>query len=730
MRSVKPVSNIEIWGGLECTINRVGETFFDQLEYNGFYRDPPLDTIAELGIKKLRFPILWERHQPEANTKINWDFTEQQLSVLKKKNIDVIAGLVHHGSGPAFTNLLDENFPQLLAEYAGKVAAKFPWINYYTPVNEPLTTARFSGLYGFWYPHAKDDRSFQLALLYQLKGVVLAMKEIRKVNPDAQLVQTEDLGKTYCTPLLKYQAKFENERRWLTYDILCGRLNEKHRLWKYFTKKNIPADLLQFFIDNPCQPDVFGFNHYVTSERFLDQDYRKYPKHLHGGNKRHKYVDIEAARVKMDEPYGIEVLLKEAWERYKRPIAVTEVHLHCHREEQIRWFKYVHEATISLAAEGVEILGVTAWALLGSYGWNKLLTEPKGEYEPGVFDLRGNTCRPTALASYIKSLTAEKRYNHTYYTGAKGWWERGIRFIHPPHLVQQEKVAAQQNKRPILIIGKRGTLGQAFGRLCEHRAIPHQLMSRQDCDIADLGSVQKAMELYKPWAIINAAGYVRVDDAEREVSQCFRENQLGPYNLALACQQKGVKLVSYSSDLVFDGKKDTPYVESDPVNPLNIYGKSKAQSESEILQVNPSALIIRTSAFFGPWDSYNFLSWVETSLQTGIPFPVASDILISPTYVPDLVNVTLDLLIDDEKGIWHLANEGSISWADLAKETARRLRQKKSLIKPTPAAAFNYPAPRPKYSVLGSERGALLPSLENAFTRYFAEKKHFAELPN
>ena len=150
MDKKKTFCNPEIWGGIECTINRVNDAFFDQLAYIDFYNKPLLQSITGLGIKKMRFPILWEKHQPAPDGAINWQWTEQQLAHLKQEGVDVIAGLVHHGSGPAFTNMLDPQFPELLASYARKVAEQFPWIEYYTPVNEPLTTARFSGLYGLW----------------------------------------------------------------------------------------------------------------------------------------------------------------------------------------------------------------------------------------------------------------------------------------------------------------------------------------------------------------------------------------------------------------------------------------------------------------------------------------------------------------------------------------------------------------------------------------------------
>ncbi len=262
-------------------------------------------------------------------------------------------------------------------------------IKYYTPINEPLTTARFSGLYGFWYPHKKNDVSFIRMLLNQLKATVLAMVEIRKVNPGAQFIQTEDLGKTYSTALLSYQAAFENNRRWLTYDILCGKFNETHPLWNYFSRLGIEKETLQFFIDHPCVPDIIGVNHYITSERWLDENIENYPPQFIGGNGIHQYVDVEAVRVHMDELHGIRILLQEIWNRYKIPIAITEVHLHCTREEQLRWFKEVYDTVIKLRNNGVDIIAVTAWALFGSFGWSKLLTcsYDECEYETGAFDI-------------------------------------------------------------------------------------------------------------------------------------------------------------------------------------------------------------------------------------------------------------------------------------------------------------------------------------------------------
>jgi len=272
-----------LWGGVECSVTRVNDQFRDQLQLSGHYdRIEDIDAFTDLGITALRFPLLFEKHKPAQNEAIDWTWAEKFLGRLQAKNLTPIAGLIHHGSGPAYTSLLSPDFPELLAEYAGEVAGKFPFIEYYTPVNEPLTTARFSGLYGLWYPHHTNDQSFCQILVNELKGIVRSMQEIRKINPAAKLVQTEDLGKVYAVPALQYQADFENERRWLTLDFLCGRVDPDHPLWQFFIDNGVPDQALEFFLNNPCPPDIAGFNYYVTSERFLDDNISAYPPHLHG----------------------------------------------------------------------------------------------------------------------------------------------------------------------------------------------------------------------------------------------------------------------------------------------------------------------------------------------------------------------------------------------------------------------------------------------------------------
>jgi dTDP-4-dehydrorhamnose reductase len=372
---------IELWGGVECTVNRVRADSFNQLESSGHWsRSADLDLIAGLGIRTLRYPILWELTAPRYGERIDWSWADDRLARLEALSIRPIVGLVHHGSGPRYTNLTDPGFATGLAQYAEQVARRFPWVKWYTPVNEPLTTARFSGLYGLWYPHGRDNRTFARALINQCRGIVLAMQAVRRVNSNAKLLQTEDLGSTTSTPRMQYQADFDNERRWLTWDLLCGTVSRDHPLYGFLIECGVDAAELGWFNENPCPPDWVGINHYVTSDRFLDERCDRYPAPAAGSNGRDRYADLEAVRVVPDFEPGWEPLLQQGWQRYQIPLVLSEVHLGCTREEQIRWFHEAWCASHRVLSTGVDVRAVTTWALFGSYNWNTLLTTDAGHY--------------------------------------------------------------------------------------------------------------------------------------------------------------------------------------------------------------------------------------------------------------------------------------------------------------------------------------------------------------
>jgi dTDP-4-dehydrorhamnose reductase len=257
-------------------------------------------------------------------------------------------------------------------------------------------------------------------------------------------VQTDDLGKTYSTPKLQYQADYENERRWVTWDLLAGTLCPERMMWNGLLHAGVTEKELVAFQENPCPPDIIGINHYVTSERFLDDNLEAHPPETHGGNGRDRYADLVAVRVRPEGIAGAEGMLREAWERYHLPLAITEAHIGCTREEQLRWLMEVWRAAGKLREEGADVRAVTVWSLLGAYDWNSLLTRQDGFYEPGAYDLRGGDLRPTAIAKMVEALAHGRAFAHPT-LDTPGWWRRSVRLFHP--VVEEsegEAVEAQQ----------------------------------------------------------------------------------------------------------------------------------------------------------------------------------------------------------------------------------------------------------------------------------------------
>ncbi len=711
----------QLWGGLECTVNRVGDGYRDQILATGHeHRLDDIDRLSSLGIQSLRYPLLWERISPRHPDEHDWTWSDERIPRLRDSGINVIAGLVHHGSGPAYTHLLHSDFPYGLEQHATAVAQRYPWIEDWTPINEPVTTARFSALYGHWYPHQRSERAFWLALLNQIDATRLAMRAVRRINSAARLIQTDDLGRTYATAPLRMQAGYDNVRRWAGWDLLCGMVTRDHPLFDRLADLGL-GERLRAIADDPCPPNVIGINHYLTSDRFLDHRRHRYPPHTHGGNQVQAYADVEAVRALDPPPAGLEGALREAWARYRRPLAVTEAHNGCTREEQMRWAAQAWEIAERLCAQQIQVKAVTLWSLFGSQGWNTLLTAP-GSYEPGLWDVSGGAPRATALLSLGRAL-AGGAPKPTLASGA-GWWQRPARLIHPavarPARMAEYPITQSfgSDVRPLLICGATGTLGQAMARACTLRNIPHALTGRTDLDLGDARSIPSALDRIQPWAVVNAAGWVRVDEAEAATAVCIQANGDGAVALAKACADRGMATLSFSSDLVFDGAKAGPYVEDDPVSPLSIYGVSKARMEAGVAAQQGRHLIIRTAAFFSPDDDHNFAVAVLRALGQGEVFHAAGDLTVTPTYVPHLVATALDLLIDGETGMWHLTNEEALSWSNFAVRIARSLGLDDRLVKAVPYRSLSWPAARPANAALVTRRGAALPPLDAAIAHF------------
>ena len=712
------MDELERWCGIECTVSRVGETYTDQLHRTGHHdRLEDLDRIAALGFTAIRYPLLWERVSPASPDVADWSWSDTRMARLRMLGLRVIAGLVHHGSGPRYTDLLDDGFAAGVARHAASVAERYPWIEDWTPVNEPVTTARFAALYGHWYPHARSEAAFWRALVNQIDATRLAMRAVRAVNPAARLIQTDDLGRSWATLPLAEQAAFDNQRRWAGWDLLCGRVTPGHPLWHRLCAIGL-GDRLCAIADDPCPPDVIGINHYLTSDRFLDHRVQHYPEDVCGSNQRQTFADVPAVRVLDPAPEPFAGALCEAWDRYAIPLALTEVHLGCTREEQLRWSREAWDAATAARATGIDVRAVTAWSVFGCQDWDTLITRP-GKYESGLFDVAGESVRPTALARQWRSFSNDPAHA---VVGQAGWWQRRGRFTFLP----APRVAGARAYReyraapppPLMICGASGTLGQALGRACAARGIAYRLTARGACDLHDAESIAAALDRIQPWAVINATGWVRVDEAEAEEAAAHDVNVAAAVRLASLCAAREVPVVAISSDLVFDGALGRPYIEDDMPRPLSVYGRTKRDMEQGVLAHGYQPLVIRTAAFFSPHDPHNFAHAVAQRLASGETFLAADDQEISPSYVPSLADTLLDLLIDGDTGIRHLANDRCLTWADFARLIATGFGHDPSRVVGVPGAQLGWRASRPRSSGLRSRHVAPLGPLTAAIADF------------
>lgn len=250
----------------------------------------------------------------------------------------------------------------------------------------------------------------------------------------------------------------------------------------------------------------------------------------------------------------------------------------------------------------------------------------------------------------------------------------------------------------IAIIGAGGQLGSAFMRL-----IPDAMaVTRAELDLARSDEVAAWMEAHRPDLVINCAAYTAVDAAEDDARTAHLVNATSVGELARAGRAHGVRLVTFSTDYVFDGTKEGGYVESDEPNPLNVYGASKLKGEGLALAADPTALVIRTSWALSGTHS-NFVSTMLDLISKG-SVRVVDDQVGRPTLVDDLATATMSAIDRGATGLLHLANQGEITWFGLAREVAEMAGLDPERVEPITTSEFPRPARRPANAVLDSER--------------------------
>jgi len=254
----------------------------------------------------------------------------------------------------------------------------------------------------------------------------------------------------------------------------------------------------------------------------------------------------------------------------------------------------------------------------------------------------------------------------------------------------------------LLVTGAAGMLGHEVVAAATRLGHEVAAWDLPECDLTDAGATLDAIRRLNPRAVINCAAYTNVDGAEEDEPNATRINGDAAGNVARACAAAGARLVHVSTDYVFDGTKREPWVESDATNPLGAYGRSKLLGEDLVRAELADQAIVRTAWLFGPHGP-NFVSTMLRLASDRDEVEVVTDQVGSPTFAGHLAPALVDMAERTETGTFHGAGAGSCSWYELTLE-AFDAAGVNCRVLPTTAEKFARPAPRPAYSVLGSER--------------------------
>ena len=278
----------------------------------------------------------------------------------------------------------------------------------------------------------------------------------------------------------------------------------------------------------------------------------------------------------------------------------------------------------------------------------------------------------------------------------------------------------------LLVTGAGGLLGRACVRLASYK---HDCvgLTRQELDITDRSAVQSAFERFAPDAVLHCAAYTDVDGAERDPKRAMAVNADGTESVALAARQAGAKILYVSTDYVFDGEKQRPYVEDDATNPLSKYAQSKLEGERRVVGVSPEEhLIVRSGWLYG--SGKGFVDWALGRLEAGEVLRAVEDQVGSPTWVNDLSEAILVLTERQSSGTFHVVNHGEIDWLGAARILAEHVGIEGSLVESISMADLARPAPRPRYSALDVSKfegstGSRLRSWSEALESYLEQRR-------
>jgi len=342
----------------------------DEMEKCGHYqrwRDD-FQLVHEMGLEYLRYgPPYYRTHLGPG--KYDWSFADETFNELQKLNIDPIVDLCHFGVPDWIGDFQNWEWPALFAEYARAFAARFPWVRFYTPVNEIYVCATFSAQWGLWNEHLSSDREFVTALQNLCSATLLAERAILKIRPDARFVQSESSEYFHPdAPEAQEKADIFNEKRFLSLDLCYGK-DVSARMYQYLTDNGMSREDYAWFqqTGRTLKPHcIMGNDYYITNERLVSRD---------------------GCLSRAGEVFGFYVIARQYYDRYHMPVMHTETNLP-DPEKSPAWLWKEWANVIRLKQDGVPIIGFTWYSLTDQVDWDTALCENNGHVNPlGLYDL-------------------------------------------------------------------------------------------------------------------------------------------------------------------------------------------------------------------------------------------------------------------------------------------------------------------------------------------------------
>ena len=346
----------------------------DEMEKCGHYArwQDDFDLVQELGIRFLRYgPPLYSTHTGPG--RYDWAFSDATFASLQRMNITPLVDLCHFGVPDWIGGFDNPDWPALFAEYARAFAERFPWVRYYTPVNEIFVAATFSGQLGWWNERAASDRGFVAALGNLCRANTLAMKAILEVRPDAVFIQSESSEYFHAaSPNVLAQANILNEKRFLSLDLTYGH-PVSAVMYEYLLDNGMSRDDYHWFLRNTVKAScVLGNDYYYTNEHLVHEDGQ-----VTGSG----------------EVFGYYVISSQYFQRYHLPMMHTETNISdAERSWDWLWKQWMN--LFRLRGDGVPMIGFTWYSLTDQVDWDTALREDNGRVNPvGLCDLDRNIRR-------------------------------------------------------------------------------------------------------------------------------------------------------------------------------------------------------------------------------------------------------------------------------------------------------------------------------------------------